>query len=53
MSDDEIIEVMEYIKDRIPMKLDLRMNDLKYDKHNIYYKIYKYICELKKKAEDK
>ena len=37
---------MEYIINKIPLRLDLRMNGLKYDTKNIYYKIYMYIVEL-------
>lgn len=45
-------EVMEYIINKIPLRLDLRMNGLKYDTKNIYYKIYMYIVQLQEEIKD-
>ncbi len=42
--------IMEYLLDKIPIITDLDGGDLKYDTKNIYFKIYKYILELQKKA---
>ena len=53
MSESEISEIIEFIRSQIPIKLDMRIKDLKYDKNNIYYKILKYIMYLREKTEDK
>lgn len=38
--------ILQYLLDRIPIKLDIEKQDLKYDTKDIHYKIYKYIKEL-------
>lgn len=52
MKESERQEVLKFIKNRIPMYLDLDTFDLKYDTTNIYYKIYKYIKELQEDLKD-
>ena len=49
----EIEEIVNFLKDKIPYVLDLEKEDIKYDKNNIYYKIYKYIRKLEKEKEEK
>ena len=44
-------EILQYLLDRIPMIYDMRKEDLKYDQRSMYYKIYKYITELKEKIK--
>lgn len=39
--------ISEFLLDHIPLVLDLNGKDLKYDNKNIYYRIYKYILNLK------
>jgi GTPase Era involved in 16S rRNA processing len=46
-------EIVNFLKDKIPYVLDLEKEDIKYDKNNIYYKIYKYIRKLEKEKEEK
>lgn len=41
-------EVIQFLIDNIPVILDVEKLEFKYDKRNIYYKIYKYIKELEK-----
>lgn len=45
--------MMEFLLDKIPIVVDLDSGDLKYDTKNMYYKIYKYILDLQKKAGEK
>ena len=40
-------EIMNFLKDNIPIILDLESGDLKFDSRSIYFKIYKYIVSLK------
>lgn len=42
----EINQIKQYLLDRIPIKLDIEKQDLKYDTRDIHYQIYKYIKEL-------
>lgn len=46
-------EIMRYLLDKIPIILDLDSQDLKFDTRNIYYKIYKYIYELREENKKK
>lgn len=41
-------QIIRFLIDNTPVILDLETLDLKYDKRNIYYRIYKYIKELEK-----
>ena len=52
MSDSEINDVIEFIRDQIPIKLDMRIKDIKYDTHSMYYKTLKYIQELREKIKE-
>ena len=45
----EIKLIKQYLLDKIPIKLDLKKQDLIYDTRNIHYKIYKYIKELEER----
>ena len=45
--------IVKFLLDNTPVVLDIDNQDLKYDKYNIYYRIYKYIKELEKKVSDK
>lgn len=40
-------EIMRYLKDKIPLILDLEKKDLKFDTRDIHYKIYKLLYDLK------
>jgi hypothetical protein len=40
-------EILQFLKDKTPMIYDMESEDLKYDKNSMYYKIYKYIHELR------
>ena len=44
-------EIVKFLKDNIPYVIDLDSQDIKYDKTNIYYKIFKYIKELEKREK--
>ena len=41
-------KIISFLKEKIPLVIDLDKQDIKYDKSNIYYKILKYIRELEK-----
>ena len=45
----EYKEIMQFLMDHIPIILDLEKQDLKFDTRSMYYKIYKYLYELKEK----
>ena len=47
--DKEYKEIMQFLMDHIPIILDLDKQDLKFDTRSMYYKIYKYLYELKEK----
>ena len=47
--DKEYKEIMQFLLDHIPIILDLDKQDLKFDTRSMYYKIYKYLYELKEK----
>ena len=51
MNDVEWKLISEFLINNIPLVLDLGKKDLKYDTRSIYYKIYKYIYELKEKKK--
>jgi len=40
-----ISEMLEFLKNKIPIVLDMEKGDLKYDTRSMYYKIYKYIYD--------
>lgn len=44
-------EIKKFLIEKIPYVIDLDKQDIKYDKNNIYYKIYKYIRELEKGSD--
>lgn len=41
-------KIINFLKEKIPLVIDLDKQDIKYDKSNIYYKTLKYIRELEK-----
>lgn len=45
--DERYREIMRFLQKKIPIVLDIDKQDLKFDTQNIYYKIYKYIYDLK------
>ena len=47
--DKEYKEIMQFLLDHIPIILDIEKQDLKFDTRSMYYKIYKYLYELKEK----
>ena len=47
MDDIEWRIISEFLIDHIPLILDMREQDLKYDKRSMYYRIYKYIIKLR------
>ena len=47
--DKEYKEIMQFLMDHIPIILDIEKQDLKFDTRSMYYKIYKYLYELKEK----
>ena len=49
MEDYRYKEIVQYLLDKIPLILDIEKQDLKFDKRDIHYKIYKYIHELREK----
>ena len=42
----DLKEIYEFLKDHIPLIVDMDSRDLVYDKRSIYYKIYKYLYNL-------
>ena len=44
-------EIIEFLHDNTPIILDMKRQDLKYDTRSIYYKIYRYIRELKEEND--
>ena len=47
MEDIEWRLISEFLIDHIPLILDMKSKDLKYDSRSMYYKIYKYIIKLR------
>lgn len=45
----ELKEIYEFLKDHIPLVVDMDSRDLVYDKRSMYYKIYKYIYDMNNK----
>lgn len=45
--DERYREIMRFLQSKIPIVLDLEKQDLKFDTKSMYYKIYKYIYDLK------
>lgn len=45
--DKEYKEIMQFLMDHIPIILDIEKGDLKFDTRSMYYKVYKYLYELK------
>lgn len=52
MNDYESKEIFQFLKDKIPIVLDIEKQELKYDTNNIYYKIYRYIHKLKEENKE-
>ena len=46
-------QIVKFLLDNTPVVLDIDNQDLKYDRYNIYYRIYKYIRELEKESGKK
>ena len=46
-------QIIKFLTDNTPVILDVEKQELKYDKTNIYYRIYKYIRELEKGIGEK
>lgn len=44
-------EMYDFLKERIPLIVDMDSRDLVYDKRSIYYKIYKYIYDMNNKSK--
>lgn len=44
-------ELLEFLKEQIPLKYDMRMENIRYDYRNPYYKIYKLITSQKETIE--
>ena len=56
MEEKEYKEILEFLKNKTPLMLDLDYEDLRYDEKSMYYKIYKYIHDLReenKKLKEK
>ena len=52
--DYELNEIYKFLKEHIPIILDIENQKLKYDSDNIYFKIYKRIYQLQEeKGSDK
>lgn len=47
--DKEYKEIMQFLLDHIPIILDIEKQDLKFDTRSMYYKIYRYLYNLKRK----
>lgn len=47
MEEKEYKEIIEFLRKKTPMMLDLEYEDLRYDEKSMYYRIYKYIHKLK------
>lgn len=45
-------ELLEFLKEQIPIKYDMRMEDIRYDYRNPYYKIYKLVTTQKEIIEE-
>ena len=43
--------IIKFLIDNMPVILDIEKLEFKYDKYNIYYRIYKYIKELEKEND--
>lgn len=47
MEEKEYKEIIEFLKENTPMIFDMDKKDLIYDEKSMYYKIYKYIHDLR------
>jgi len=45
-----IDEMLNFLKSKIPLVLDMESRDLRYDTKSMYYKIYKYIKDKEGKG---
>lgn len=45
-------EIIQFLIEHIPLRLDLRIKDLKYDTKSMYYKTYKYIKDLQEEIKE-
>ena len=52
MSENEINDVITFVKDKVPMIYDMEKDDLKYDSRNMYYKTMKCILILKDRVKE-
>lgn len=48
MKEIEYMEILEFLKEKTPLILDMEKEDIRYDEKSMYYRIYKYIYELRK-----
>ena len=51
MKEIEYMEILEFLKEKTPLILDMEKEDIRYDEKSMYYKIYKYIYELRKETK--
>jgi len=47
MSEYELNDILQQLKDKTPMIYDIEKEDLKYDSKSLYYKAYKSIFKLR------
>lgn len=47
MEEKEYKDILEFLKENTPMIFDMDKKDLIYDEKSMYYKIYKYIHDLR------
>lgn len=47
MKDIEYLEIIEFLKEKTPLILDMEKEDIRYDERSMYYRIYKYIHNLR------
>ena len=48
MKEIEYMEILEFLKEKTPLILDMEKEDIRYDEKSMYFRIYKYIYELRK-----
>lgn len=48
MKEIEYMEILEFLKEKTPLILDMEKEYIRYDEKSMYYRIYKYIYELRK-----
>ena len=47
MKETEYMEILEFLKEKTPLILDMEKGYIRYDEKSMYYRIYKYIYELR------